>query len=98
MTDMIFFTDGEESFRIPFPTTHGTKCPETKLEIKKMTIRAEQIVNATLELTLRPQSEDRKKVVACVIREVADRLCTDLGEMQHPVDVLRQIADEVEAL
>ena len=98
MTDMIFFTDGEESFRIPFPTTHGTKCPETKLEVKKMTIRAEQIVNATLELTLRPQSEDRKKVVACVIREVADRLCTDWGELQHPVDVLREIADEVEAL
>jgi hypothetical protein len=98
MTDMIFSTNGEESFRIPFPTTHGTKCPETKLEVKKMTIRAEQIVNATLELTLRPQSEDRKKVVACVIREVADRLCTDWGELQHPVDVLREIADEVEAL
>jgi hypothetical protein len=98
MTDMIFFTDGEESFRIPFPTTHGTKCPETKLEIKKMTIRAEQIVNATLELTLRPQSEDRKKVVACVIREVADRLCTDWGELQCPIEVLREIADEVEAL
>jgi hypothetical protein len=63
-----------------------------------MTIRAEQIVNATLELTLRPQSEDRKKVVACVIREVANRLCTDWGEMQHPVDVLDEIADEVEAL
>jgi hypothetical protein len=98
MTDMIFFTDGEESFRIPFPTTHGTKCPETKLEVKKMTIRAEQIVNATLELTLRPQSEDRKKVVACVIREVADRLCTDWGEMECPIEVLREIADEVEAL
>ena len=98
MTDMIFSTNGEEIFRIPFPTTHGTKCPETKLEIKKMTIRAEQIVNATLELTLRPQSEDRKKVVACVIREVADRLCTDLGEMECPIDKLRQIADEVEAL
>jgi hypothetical protein len=98
MTVMIFFTDGEESFRIPFPTTHGTKCPETKLEIKKMTIRAEQIVNATLKLTLRPQSEDRKKVVACVIRETADRLCTDLGEMECPIDKLRQIADEVEAL
>jgi hypothetical protein len=98
MTDMIFSTNGEESFRIPFSTTHGTKCPETKLEIKKMTIRAEQIVNATLELTLRPQSEDRKKVVACVIREVADRLCTDLGEMECPIDKLRQIADEVEAL
>ena len=103
MTDMIFSTDGEERFRIPPPFSHnhcvGTKCPETKLEIKKMTtIRAEQIVNATLELTLRPQSEDRKKVVACVIREVADRLCTDLGEMECPIDKLRQIADEVEAL
>jgi hypothetical protein len=98
MTDMIFFKGGEESFRIPFPTTHGTKCPETKLEVKKMTIRAEQIVNATLELTLRPQSEDRKKVVACVIREVADRLCTDLGEMECPIDKLREIADEVDAL
>ena len=98
MTDMIFFTGGEESFRIPFPTP-GTKCPETKLEVKKMTtIRAEQIVNATLELTLRPKSGDRKKVVACVIREVADRLCTDLGELECPVDVLREIADEVEAL
>ena len=102
MTDMILFTDGEESFRIPSPFSHnhyvGTKCPETKLEIKKMTIRAEQIVNATLELTLRPQSEDRKKVVACVIREVADRLCTDLGELQCPIEVLREIADEVEVL
>ena len=63
-----------------------------------MTIRAEQIVNATLELTLRPKSEDRKKVVACVIREVADRLCMDWGEMECPIDKLRQIADEVEAL
>jgi hypothetical protein len=98
MTDMIFSTNGEESFRIPFPTTHGTKCPETKLEVKKMTIRAQQIVDATLELTLRPQSEDRKKVVAAVIREVADRLCTDLGERECPIDKLREIADEVEAL
>ena len=98
MTDIIFFTDGEESFRIPFPTTHGTKCPETKLEVKKMTTRAEQILNATMQLTLRPQSEDRKKVVACVIREVADRLCTDLGELESPIDKLREIADEIEAL
>jgi hypothetical protein len=93
MTNMIFLTDGDYH--------HGTKCPETKLEVKEMTIstiRAEQIVNATLKLTLRPQSEDRKKVVACVIREVADRLCTDLGELECPIDKLRQIADEVEAL
>ena len=63
-----------------------------------MTERAQQIVDATMELTLRPQQEDRKKVVACVIREVANRLCTDWGEVQHPVDVLDEIADEVEAL
>ena len=63
-----------------------------------MTIRAEQIVNATLELTLRPQQDDRKKVVACVIREVADRLCTDLGEIECPIDKLREIAIEVEVL
>ena len=55
-------------------------------------------MDATLEFTLRPKSGDRKKVVACVIREVADRLCTDLGEMECPIDKLRQIADEVEAL
>ena len=98
MTDMIFSTNGEESFRIPFPTTHGTKCPETKLEVKKMTIRAEQILDVTLPYTLRPKSKDRQKLIACVIREVADRLCTDLGELQCPIDVLREIADEVEAL
>ena len=63
-----------------------------------MTIRAQQIVNATLELTLRPKSKDRQKVIAAVIREVAGRLCTDLGEMECPVEVLREIADEVEAL
>jgi len=33
MSDLIFYTNGEETFRIPFPTP-GTKCPETKLEIK----------------------------------------------------------------
>ena len=63
-----------------------------------MTTRAQQILDVTMELTLRPQSEDRKKVVACVIREVADRLCTDWAELQHPADVLNCIADEVEAL
>jgi hypothetical protein len=36
MTDMIFSKDGEEYFRIPFPTP-GTKTPETKLEVKEMT-------------------------------------------------------------
>ena len=63
-----------------------------------MTTRAEQIVNATLELTLRPKSKDRQKVIAAAIREVAVRLCTDLAELQNPYDVLMEIADEVDAL
>ena len=63
-----------------------------------MTERAQQIVEATLPYTLRPKSKDRQKVVACVIREVADRLCTDLAELQNPYDVLMEIAEEVEAL
>ena len=36
MDDIIFKTKGKEIFRIPFPT-FGTKCPETKLEVKEMT-------------------------------------------------------------
>ena len=60
-----------------------------------MTIRAEQIMRAY-------EAEDTynfpKDGVAAALREVADRLCTDLGEMECPIDKLRQIADEVEAL
>ena len=63
-----------------------------------MTVRAQQIVEATLLYTLRPKQGDRQKVVACVIREIADRLCTDLAELQNPYDVLMEIAEEVEAL
>lgn len=63
-----------------------------------MTTRAQQIVEATLPYTLRPKQGDRQKVVACVIREVADRLCTDLGELQNPYDVLMELANEIEAL
>jgi hypothetical protein len=37
-------------------------------------------------------------VIAAAIREVADRLCTDLGELESPIDKLREIADEVEDL
>ena len=63
-----------------------------------MTIRAQQILEVTLPYTLRPKSKDRQKVISAAIREVADRLCTDLGEMECPIDKLREIADEVEAL
>jgi hypothetical protein len=39
MGDIIFKTNGEETFRIshPFFPYVGTKCPETKLEVKEMT-------------------------------------------------------------
>jgi hypothetical protein len=36
MSDIIYYKNGEETFRIS-PPTDGTKCPETKLEVKKMT-------------------------------------------------------------
>jgi len=42
MSDLIFYTNGKETFRIPFPTP-GTKCPETKLEIKMTEPTDEQI-------------------------------------------------------
>jgi hypothetical protein len=45
MSDIIYYKNGEETFRIS-PPTPGTKCPETKLEIKM----TEQ--KFTLELTL----------------------------------------------
>jgi hypothetical protein len=35
MSDLIYYKNGEETFRISPPTV-GTKCPETKLEVKKM--------------------------------------------------------------
>jgi len=63
-----------------------------------MTERAKQILEATLPYTLRPKKDDRKKLIARVINEVANRLCTDCGELEDPVFVLREIADEVEAL
>ena len=67
-----------------------------------MTKRAEKIVNATLELTLRPQSEDRKKVVACVLREVVDLLhyynFNEGEDMILDARAILDVADEVEAL
>ena len=76
-----------------------------------MTERAQQIVDAghrvsdggvSLGSLIRQGKEPMSARVnyeyAAVIREVADRLCTDLGEMECPIDKLREIADEIEAL
>jgi hypothetical protein len=46
MSDLIYYKNGEETFRISPPTV-GTKCPETKLEVKKM----DELI--TLNLTLK---------------------------------------------
>jgi hypothetical protein len=37
-----------------------------------MTTRAQKIVDATMELTLRPQRGDRAKVIAAAIRRIID--------------------------
>jgi len=76
-----------------------------------MTDRAQQIVDAghrvsdggvSLGSLIRQGKEPMSARVnyeyAAVIREVADRLCTDLGELECPIDKLREIADEIEAL
>ena len=63
-----------------------------------MTTRAQELLDASMELTLRPQKDDRKKLIAFIINEAAARLCLDWGEFQHPADVLYQLADEVESL
>ena len=60
--------------------------------------RAEQVWEAFCgELTQEP-TEDMREALATTIRIVADRLCTDVGEIECPVEVVMQIADELEEL
>jgi len=63
-----------------------------------MTTRAQELLESSMELTLRPQKDDRKKLIAFIINEAAARLCTDWGELEDPIEILREIANEVEAL
>ena len=59
-------------------------------------IRAEEIWETfKAELIVEP-TDDMKEALATAIRVVADRLCTDWGELQHPSTVLEEIADELE--
>jgi hypothetical protein len=63
-----------------------------------ITYRAEQVWEAfKCELTS-PPTEDMREALATAIRVVADRLCTDVGEIECPIEVVRQIATELEAL
>ena len=60
--------------------------------------RAEQVWEAfKCELTS-PPTEDMREALATAIRVVADRLCTDVGEIECHIEVVRQIATELEAL
>jgi hypothetical protein len=63
-----------------------------------MTIRAEEIWEAFCgELIIQP-TEDQRQALSTAIREVANRLCTDVGEIECPIEVVRKIADEVDEL
>jgi hypothetical protein len=66
-----------------------------------MTIRAEQVWKAFMGELIDnglKDSEDVRQGLSTALRKVADRLCTDVGEMECYIDVVRQIADEVDAL
>ena len=64
-----------------------------------MTERAQQIVNATMELTLRPQQGDRAKVIAVALREVVYQLqYYNFGEGEDMILDARAILDVVDEL
>ncbi len=64
-----------------------------------MTERAQKIVDATMELTLRPQKGDRARVIAAAIRAIVSdyESWEDGTYMVKSIDIL-EIADELEAL
>lgn len=70
-----------------------------------MTTRAQAIVDATMELTLRPQQGDRARVIAAAIRETINQLQYDIADWQSPnehmvIDVkdILILANELEKL
>jgi hypothetical protein len=63
-----------------------------------MTIRADEIWGSFCNELIVEPTEDMKQALSYAIRVVAERLYTDLGELQHPSAVLEEIADEVDAL
>jgi hypothetical protein len=62
-----------------------------------MTYRADEIWGSFCNELIVEPTEDMKQALSYAIRIVADRLCTDWGELQHPYDVLNEIADELDA-
>ncbi len=58
------------------------------------TQRAQELIDASMQFTLRPRRGDREKFIAFILREASDILCTYVGELQDPIMVLREFADE----
>jgi hypothetical protein len=63
-----------------------------------MTERANEIWGSFCNELIVEPTEDMKQALSYAIRIVADRLCTDVGEIECPIEVVRQIANEVDAL
>ena len=63
-----------------------------------MTVRADQIWKAFCGELISEPTPDMIEALATAIRECGDRLCTDWAELQHPTEVLNEIADELDAL
>ena len=82
MSDIIYYKNGEETFRIspPTPPTLGTKCPETKLEIK-------MTETFTLELTPDELHMLDKYVEYCEeTKEFFDKLKNAYPKPKSPVE------------
>ena len=62
-----------------------------------MSERSNKILTAFYRSCLgkNPTFDDDKKAIAAAIEELADILCTDLGELESPVDKLHEIANEL---
>jgi hypothetical protein len=63
-----------------------------------MTERANEIWGSFCNELIGEPTEDMKQALSYSIRIVADRLCTDVGEMECFIEVVRQIADELDTL
>ena len=83
MSDMIFYKNGAETFRISPPTV-GTKCPETKLEVKKMTEiekTKKDIEVLTAKLALLEEIENHKTPCEEAFKRVYNRYpVTDVND------------------
>ena len=67
-----------------------------------MTEQAQKVIEATMELTLRPQQGDRAKVIAAALREVINQLqyynFGGVGGMILDASAILELCEELEKL